>query len=193
MPRLILASSSPRRKTLLEQLGLDFDIIVSEIEEKVEGYSTPEEAVKSLAYQKAFNVASTVDEGLVLGSDTIVTINNKILGKPNDKEEVFAMLKLLSGKVHKVITGVCLINVSDGSYLLESDTSLIKFREIDDNEINAYINSNEPFDKAGSYAIQGLGAVFVERIEGSYTGIVGLPLFIVDKMLKYYGVSVLNN
>jgi septum formation protein len=109
-----------------------------------------------------------------------------------DEEDIFKMLRMLSGRTHRVITGVCVINTRDKKFLLESDTSYIKFRDIDDIEIKKYIESGEPFDKAGSYAIQGLGTVFIEKMEGSYTGVVGLPLFIVDKMLKQFGINTLG-
>jgi len=194
MKKIILASASPRRKMLLEQMGLKFDIAVSDVRENVDKNLTPEQVVISLAYQKAYDVAmrSGFDK-LVLGLDTIVVIDNEILGKPENEEDVYCMLRKLSNNTHSVITGVCLYNTSDNKYLLESDISLIKFREITDEEIMYYIKSEEPFDKAGSYAIQGLGALFVEKIEGSYSGIVGLPIYKVDKMLKHYGIDVLKS
>lgn len=193
MKKLILASSSPRRKELLEQIGLEFDIVVSDIEEKVDINLSPEETAKSLAYQKAYDVAKKVGpEKLVLGSDTIVVIDNEILGKPQNEDDIYQMLRKLSNTTHTVITGVCLYSTYDNSFIVESDTSFIKIREISDVEIAAYIKSGEPFDKAGSYAIQGIGAVFVERIEGNYSGIVGLPVYMVAQMLKQYRVNVLE-
>lgn len=192
MQRLILASSSPRRKILLEQLGVQFEIVTSSISEKVDKNLIPEEVAKSLAYQKAYDVASKMNSGLILGLDTIVVIDNNILGKPKDSSDIYNMLEQLSGKVHQVITGVCLINATDKSFLLDSDVSYIKMRDISRDEIGQYIKSEEPFEKAGSYAIQGLGAVFVEDIKGSYSGIVGLPIFKVYKMLKHYGIDVLG-
>lgn len=194
MLKIILASSSPRRKMLLEQLGLEFEIVVSDVEEKVEAGLTPEEVAKSLAYQKAMSVADPLKGNyLVLGLDTIVVIENEILGKPGNESEIYEMLRKLSGKTHQVLTGICVVNILEGSHLIECDISNIKFREISDEEIKAYIKSGEPFDKAGSYAIQGLGGVFVEKITGSYSGIVGLPVFLADRMLKHYGVKVLNS
>lgn len=193
MSGLVLASSSPRRKAILEQLGLEFDVMVSDIAEDLDYTISPEEMAKSLAYQKAYDIAKKITgDKLVLGSDTIVVLDNEILGKPKDDEDVFKMLQKLSGRTHRVITGVCLYNLGDASSLTESDTSHIKLREISDNEIKGYIASGEPFGKAGSYAIQGLGGIFVEKIEGSYSGIVGLPVFLVDKMLKHYGIEILG-
>lgn len=192
MSKLILASSSPRRKDILQQLGLKFDIISSNIEEVFDKNLNPEEVAKSLAYQKAYDVASNLKgEYLIIGSDTIVVLNNEILGKPYDEHDVYSMLRKLSGKTHQVMTGLCVYNTKDNSYLAETDINMVRFREISDEEIASYIKSGEPFDKAGSYAIQGLAAVFVEHIEGTYSGIVGLPIYTLDKMLKHYGINIL--
>lgn len=193
MSKIILASSSPRRKMLLEQLGLEFEVITSDIEEKVESGLSPEEVVKSLAYQKAKSVANGLTgDYLVIGSDTIVALDNEILGKPIDYNDAYRMLKNLSGKTHEVMTGVCIINTTDKTYLVDCDVSHVKFRNIEYEEIKAYVKSGEPLDKAGAYGIQGLASVFIEKIEGSYTGIVGLPVFTVDKLLRHFGVNVLG-
>lgn len=193
MSKIILASSSPRRKMLLEQLGLDFEVIASNIEEEIELGLSPQEVVKSLAYQKAKNVADGIyGDHLVIGADTIVVLNTEILGKPINEKDAYCMLKKISGQTHEVMTGICVINTADGSNLVECDISSIKLREINEEEIEVYLRSGEPLDKAGAYGIQGLASVFVEKIEGSYTGIVGLPVFVVDKMLKHYGVNVLG-
>lgn len=193
MKKIVLASASPRRKDLLNQIGLKFDIIVSDIEEKVDANLSPESVVESLAYQKAQAISKDIKEDcLVIGSDTVVVIDEIILGKPKDSQDAFNMLKMLSGKTHKVITGVCMIDVISNKYLLQHDISHIKFRDISDNEIDAYIKTQEPFGKAGSYAVQGMSAIFVEKIEGSYTNIVGLPLYIIDNMLKQFDINVLG-
>lgn len=190
--KIVLASLSPRRKALLEQLNIEFEIIASNIEEKIEASMSPEEVVKSLAYQKAKNVAEGLKQDcLVIGADTIVVIDDKILGKPSNEQDAYDMLRLLSNREHRVITGVCIVNSADNTYYVENDVSYIKMREISDNEIKEYIKNGEPFDKAGSYAIQGLSGIFVEKINGSYSGIVGLPVYIVDKLLKKFGVKIL--
>ncbi len=191
--KIILASSSPRRKALLEQVGLEFDIVISEVDEIVDPTLSPEEVVKSLAHQKAMAVASKVrGDTLVIGADTIVAINDEIIGKPRNKEEIYAMLKRLSGNTHKVITWVCIIDTSNNKSFIDQNTSYVTFRKIDDDEIMKYIASGEPTDKAGSYAIQGIASIFIEKIEGNYSDIVGLPLCTLDKMLKQFGMNVLK-
>lgn len=191
--RIVLASKSPQRKKLFEQLGLEFEILVSDIEENLDLNLSPEEVARTLAYQKAKNVADKVGkEALVIGSDTIVVIENEILGKPSCEDDIYDMLRKLSGNTHRVITGICAIDTSNDSSIVDNSISYVKMREISDDEIKSYIDSKEPFGKAGSYAVQGLGAIFIEKIEGSYSGIVGLPVFDLDRILKRYGIDVLG-
>ncbi len=193
MRNIILASSSPRRKDLLKQIKLPFEIIPSEIDENIsELTGTPEEKAEQLAYQKASDVANKLQKGLVLGADTIVVIDDEILGKPKDPEDAYKMLKKLSGKEHEVITGICLIDLDNKIELTQHETTIVQFTELDDEKIRAYIKSGEVFDKAGSYAAQGVGAIFVKGIKGCYSNVVGLPLTRLSTMLEKLQESVIR-
>ncbi|HHV97920.1 MAG TPA: septum formation inhibitor Maf [Clostridiaceae bacterium] len=184
---LILASASPRRKELLEQIGMKFIIIPSKVDEdKIELEGEPHEKTKTLALTKAKDVAERVKKGLVLGADTIVVIDGKIYGKPTNAQHAYEMLKSLSGRRHQVITGVALVDAASGFYLADYEKTDVYFGYIDDDEIWEYINSGEAMGKAGAYAIQGKGALFVERINGCYSNVVGLPIFLLKKMLKKF-------
>ncbi len=193
MRNIVLASSSPRRKDLLRQIKLPFEIIPSEIDENIsELTGTPAQKAEQLAYQKAKDVSNRVKSGLVLGADTIVVIDDEILGKPKDSEDAFQMLKKLSGKEHEVITGICLIDIDKNIELIQHETTIVQFTELDDEKIRAYIKSGEAFDKAGSYAVQGVGAVFVKGIKGCYSNVVGLPLTRLSDMLEKLQESVIK-
>ncbi|MGM9988633.1 MAG: Maf family protein [Bacillaceae bacterium] len=181
---LILASGSPRRKELLQQADIPFSIVVSKIEEIVDNSLPPEEIVKSLAYQKAADVAKDYADHVVLGADTIVVYETTILGKPTSKEDAFRMLKLLSGNTHYVMTGVALVCNDDVHTF--AVTTKVTFWELTDDEIWSYIETNEPMDKAGSYGIQGKGCVLVKEIEGDYFSVVGLPISKVNQALKRF-------
>jgi len=172
---LILASNSPRRKRLLKQIGLPFRALPSRVEESQVSGEPPLEALL-LAEKKARAVRARTPNSWILGADTMVVIDEKILGKPRDHEESYAMLSLLSGKEHKVITGFCLLDPSANVAQAEAVTTYVKMKHLSKKEINAYVATGEPFGKAGSYAIQGIGAFMVESISGSYTNVVGLPL-----------------
>ena len=172
---LILASASPRRKRLLTQLGLPFRSVISRVREE-EASGEPREASRFLAEKKAAQVYSAMDAAWVLGADTIVAIDNKMLGKPEGEEEAREMLSLLSGKEHRVITGFCVLNPSGIVSHSDAVTTLVRFRKLTGREVEGYIKTGEPFGKAGSYAIQGMGAFMVESISGSYTNVVGLPI-----------------
>jgi septum formation protein len=185
MKRLILASSSPRRKELLEMINLPFEILASHIEEAVPESSTPEEIVQSLAYQKAKAVANLEKDAYVLGADTIVVYKGIILGKPKTEQDAFEALKMLSGNTHEVLTGVAI--VSQEHEITFYERSKVTFWELTDEEISNYIASKEPMDKAGSYGIQGKGALFVKRIEGDYFSIVGLPIARTARELRKLG------
>ncbi|WP_227767646.1 Maf family protein [Zhaonella formicivorans] len=187
--RLILASQSPRRKELLKQIGLEFEIIVSQAEEKLEG-DDPVILAEKLALKKAEEVAGQIDGGLVLGADTIVVLGGTILGKPQSKKEAVQMLTLLSGQKHRVITGVALIDAATKERRLGHEITEVKFRELTEQEIRGYVETKEYLDKAGAYGIQGLGALLVERIEGCYYNVVGLPLTRLYLMLKDFGFNV---
>jgi septum formation protein len=188
--RIILASNSPRRKELLAQLGVAFEIVPSKFEEQAVQLP-PSKLVEHFAYMKGSDVVQSIkEEALVIGSDTIVCLD-EIMGKPRDQEDAFNMLKKLSGKQHQVLSGLCIINTVTGESLTEHECTKVKMKELSDAEITAYINTGEPMDKAGAYAIQGMGSLFVEGIEGDYFNVVGLPLFRLGKMLEHFGVKLL--
>ena len=179
---LILASASPRRKRLLTQVGIPFRSVTSEANEGgVSG--DPAQISRILAEKKAFHVCSETGPSWILGADTIVTVDSRILGKPEDSENAREMLLLLSGKEHRVITGFCILDPSATVAHSESVTTLVRFKPLSVKEIEGYIRTGEPFGKAGSYAIQGVGSFMVEAITGSYTNVVGLPLCAVIKAL----------
>jgi len=184
-PHIVLASSSPRRKMLLEQLGINFEVITSDIPEDLENSFTPEQIAEQLAFQKAQSVAFSFKESVVIGADTIVVDNEGILGKPKDEADAYQMLSRLSGRVHRVITGLALISTwSPSKTLIRHETTNVKITTLSDQDIKWYIQTGEPLDKAGAYAIQGQGTVFVEWIHGCYNNVVGLPLFLLVKMLR---------
>ena len=183
---LILASASPRRKRLLTQVGIHFRSMTSKANE--EGVSgDPAQISRVLAEKKAFHVCSETGHSWILGADTIVTIDNRILGKPEDSEKAREMLLLLRGKEHRVITGFCILDPSAKVAHSEAVTTLVRFKPLSVKEIEGYIRIGEPFGKAGSYAIQGVGSFMVEAINGSYTNVVGLPLCAVIKALVSVG------
>jgi len=193
MQKLILASSSPRRKDLLDQIKMSFEIIPSNVEENIgELKGTPADKVEELAYMKARDIANGLNEGLVLGADTIVVIGDEILGKPKDNNDAFDMLSKLSGKEHQVVTGLALIDTKTNITRIAHETTYIRFRELSSDMIRDYINSGETQDKAGSYAIQGIGAVLVEEIRGCYSNVVGLPLPKLNKMLEDFKIYIMK-
>lgn len=176
MKNLILASGSPRRADLLRQIGLEFEVIPSEVDEgKIPGRS-PEERVLNAAVAKALDVAQRVKEGIVIGADTIVLLDGHVLGKPSDPEDALRMLVQLSGKTHEVITGVALIHVRTLSVQSWIERTSVTFRRLSLREILDYVDTGLPLDKAGAYGIQDRAAAFVKRVEGCYFNVVGLPL-----------------
>lgn len=191
MHRIILASQSPRREMLLKQLGLEFTSMPANIDEETSRYPDPTEAVRGIARSKAAWVAARCQSGLVLAADTVVVCDGQVLGKPVSSQDAYTKLTLLSGRSHEVITGVCLHNALSGEFDLEHEVTRVFFRIISEEEIGAYIASREPYDKAGAYAVQERGAVFVERIEGCYYNVVGLPLARVYQMLVRQGIAIL--
>ena len=182
MRKLILASQSPRRKELLEKCGYPFDVIVADIDESIDSSLTLENAIQQLAYKKAKKIFDDYPDAIVIGSDTIVSINKKILGKPKDEQEAFNMLKLLSGKTHEVITGLTILT-KEKKYNHVS-VNKVTFYDLSDEEIYKYISTKEPMDKAGSYAIQGIASRYIKSIDGDYYAIVGLPVSVVYHILK---------
>jgi len=193
MNRIVLASASPRRKALLEQAGIPHVVIPGDFdEESVKPDGPPEEYVVKLARIKAERVAKDLESGLIIGADTIVVLDGLVFGKPGDGAEAFEMLKKLSGKTHSVITGIALISKSAnaGGISLRTDYEItrVKFANLTDDEINSYISTGEPFGKAGAYAIQGRGELFAEEIYGSYSNVVGLPLFKLCRLLEDFNI-----
>ncbi len=174
--RIVLASQSPRRIELLKKIIPDFEIKASAIEESNNGIRNPWKLVVELSRQKAENVAQQIFDGIIIGADSIVVRDGKILGKPKDEDDSFKMLKLLSGKIHQVFTGFTIIKKPQFIVISDYEVTHVKFREIDTWEIEKYIESGQPLDKAGSYGIQDDGAVFVESINGCYYNVVGLPI-----------------
>jgi len=186
--KIILASASPRRKQLLENIGLDFLVIPSTIQEKVEKI----EDVESTALEKVMDVSQKIIfPALIIGSDTIVTINNINLGTPENRTDAFNMLKQLSGKTHRVVSGIAVYDTETKKTVKTSVKSDVTFRKLDDEEIQSYINTGEPMDKAGAYAIQGKASVFVKSINGCYSNIVGISVYKLTEILKEFGVRVL--
>jgi nucleoside triphosphate pyrophosphatase len=189
---LILASKSPRRKHLLEQAGLKFSIMPSDIDESSLAMSDPASYVRKLAEFKALDVSQKHPDSWVIGADTIVLIDNRILGKPGSKDEAREMLKHLSGKSHQVLTGYCICCGEKKRLFSETIKTGVHFKKLRPEEIDWYIESGEPLDKAGAYAIQGVGSFLVRSIDGSYTNVVGLPVCEVIEFLIKQGVIRLN-
>ncbi len=185
---LILASASPRRKELLRSVGLKFKIIPAHINEDYVNGENPRQHVRRLAQDKAQAIAGKYPESLVLGADTIVVIDDLILGKPKNKAEARQMLGKLSGRVHKVFTGFSLAHTASGVTKTIVIQSAVQFKSISFEEMEWYISCDEPYDKAGGYAVQGKGAYFIKAIRGSYTNVIGLPLCEVLEELKKLNV-----
>lgn len=191
MQQIILASASPRRAEILKQIGLSFKIMASDLDENLSEQSfSPPELVMDLALKKARQVAPVVNEGLIIGADTVVVINDEILGKPAGSAEAAMMLAKLNGKVHSVFTGIALVEIPGGKNLVGCAETKVKFRTLNTAEINAYVATGESLDKAGAYGIQGKGAVLVETITGCYFNIVGLPIAKLLEMLREFGVVI---
>lgn len=188
---LILASSSPRRRELLQTLGLSFQIMTSDVDEITSSQLGPKEVVEQLALRKARAVANKLEAGIVLGADTIVVLDNTILGKPTDETEAFQMLSSLQGREHTVYSGVALIDAANERFEVSHRATKVTFRPLTAQVIKAYIATGEPIDKAGSYAIQGIGATLVDGIVGDYFTVVGLPLNLTAEMLERFGIQLL--
>lgn len=178
---IILASKSPRRRELLSMLGLEFTVIPAVGEEKVDDDLTPGETVMSLSLGKAREIADSHPDSLVIGSDTLVYLEGKPMGKPHSREEAAEMLRKLSGRVHQVYTGIAVVQGTDEK--VDFEKTDVQFRELSEEEIEWYIGTGEPMDKAGAYGIQGQGAVFIPKIDGDYFTVMGLPLCKLWSML----------
>ena len=185
--RIILASGSPRRTELLPRLVDSFDVIPSDVVEPTEG--APEDRVLSGARLKAHDVASR-HRGMVIGADTLVAIGDRVLGKPSSREEAREMLRELSGREHRVLTGLCVLSGWSGEELTSLEETVVRFRLLGEGEIDAYLATGEGDDKAGAYAIQSRAALFVEGIRGDFYNVMGLPLCRLGLMLREMGVRV---
>jgi septum formation protein len=191
MHQIILASASPRRKELLRQLiGDNFLVYPSSYEEPPYPDLSPEELLLKHSIEKARNVAKHLDAGLVISADTSVICNGEILGKPQSPEKADEMLTKLSGQRFEVINGLTVLDLSTGREISESETTIVWMAKISKEQISAYIGTGEPLDKAGAFAAQGKGAIFIERIEGDFFNVVGLPLFRLGKIMESFGISI---
>jgi len=190
---LYLASASPRRRELLAQIGLRYALLQVDVPERRESAESPEEYVLRVALAKAragHALLPEADVRPVLGADTAVVLAGEVLGKPRDRADALAMLRRLAGREHMVLSGVALVSGEREQSRLS--VSHVHFRQIGDDEARAYWHTGEPADKAGGYAIQGQGALFVERLEGSYSGVMGLPLYETAQLLRQYGINPLG-
>ena len=188
--RIVLASASPRRVALLSQIGIDCDVMPSRIDEEARENEAPPDYVRRMAEEKAASVAGLVPGRIVLGADTDVIMQSRILGKPRDKADFLEMFNLLSGRTHQVITAVSVVHGEQ--YWLKTSISDVTFREVSEEEMLAYWQTGEPCDKAGGYAIQGQAARFICSISGSYSGIMGLPLYETSELLSCAGIRLLQ-
>lgn len=185
MKKLILASNSPRRKELLSKIGLQFEVIPSNYDEKISDNIFTYEKIENIALNKAKDVQNRIQENaIIISADTVVVLDGKILGKPHSKEEARTMIIGLSNKTHEVVTSIAMIDTETKKTIVHSTSTKVTFREISKEEVESYINTSEPYDKAGAYAAQGLAAIFIEKIEGCFNNVVGISLFDVDRMLK---------
>jgi septum formation protein len=189
-PALILASGSPRRRALLAALGLPYTVITSGADEALPPGLDPVEAARRLALRKAEAVAAGLESGLVIGSDTDVALDDVILGKPADPADAARMLRLLRGRVHRVISGVAVIDATSRETRVGTVTTFVTMGDYTEDQIEDYAASGEPLDKAGAYAIQGIGSALVAGIEGCYNNVVGFPLCEVAALLGAFGLSV---
>ncbi len=189
MKDIVLASASPRRRDLLSSLGLSFTVYVTDADETVAGSPTPDELVKILAGRKAEAAAAVFPDSVVIAADTVVSIDGEILGKPENDADAARMLRLLSGRRHTVYTGVTV--ASGGERFSDVTATDVYMRKLGEDEISAYIKTGEPRDKAGAYGIQGLGGVFVTRVDGEYFSVTGMPKEATARLLRLAGIDVI--
>ena len=186
---IILASASPRRKELLTSLGLRFSVADSGVDETDDAAENPAKFAADLAIQKAEAVASRMPRSLILGADTVVVVDHRILGKPTDDADARRMLQRLRSRWHRVVTGVAVLDALTGKRAVSVVETRVKMASYSDRDIEEYVMSGEPLDKAGSYAIQGLGGRLVDAIEGCYTNVVGLPVCEVARLFEQFGIT----
>ncbi len=189
--RIILASSSPRRKDLLSLVGLNFEVDPGDYEERMDLGMPPRSLSRFLSRKKAETVAAKYRDAIVIAADTFILFRGRLMGKPHTKKEARRMLEALNGKTHSVITGFTVIDTMSGRSLSRSVETKVSFKRLTPTEIESYVRTSEPLDKAGAYAIQGLGAVIVKKIEGDYFNVIGLPLSSFADALKKFGVPLL--
>jgi septum formation protein len=188
---IILASASPRRKELLEKIGLKFSTDPGYFPENLDREMEPAELAKIVSLEKARAAASKYTDAIIIAADTLGVLRSKIVGKPHTPEEAREMLRNMSGKSHRVITGFTILDTKTGMAITRSIETRVYFKKLSSEEINNYVKSGEPLDKAGAYAIQGLGALIVEKIIGDYYNVMGLPLNALVESLKEFGIHVL--
>jgi len=193
MKTIVLASASPRRKELLERIGLEFKVEPADMVERLDETIESHELARRLSLYKAQLAARRNSGAIVIAADTVGVLNGSVIGKPGTEVEARQMLKSLSGRCHLVITGFTIMDTDTGKTVTRSTETAVYFRELSDREIDAYIQSGEAMDKAGAYAIQGLGSLLVRRIEGDYFNVMGLPLNDLAEALKEFGIDVLLN
>jgi septum formation protein len=191
MKRIILASASPRRRELLEKIGLGFEVEPGAYVEEVRSNINPRELAKAISRGKALAVASKHQNAIIIAADTFVVCRGKIMGKPKTEAEAKEMLQAISGGSHSVITGFTILDMDEDIILSQAVETIVHIKQLSLEEIDAYVRSGEPIGKAGAYEIQGLGSVIVEKIEGDYFNVVGLPLSSLAESLKKFGVYIL--
>jgi septum formation protein len=187
---IILASNSPRRKDLLRQIGVDFSVDPADVDERILPGESPEGYAVRVALDKARVAAARTGTGILIAADTIVVLDDEILGKPADAADAERMLTMLSGKVHCVITGLAVMDAATGKSLSRTSITRVWFRSLAPSEIISYVATGEPLDKAGAYGIQERGALLVDKIDGCYFNVVGLPLSLLGELLRAFGVDV---
>ena len=192
MRKIILASASPRRREILGITGLSFAVCTSDYEENLDLPLRPRALARFLSRKKAESVASRYKNAIIIAADTFIVFRDRLLGKPRTGKEAERMLRMLNGKAHSVITGFTIMDSGSGKTLSRSVETKVYFKKLDREEIRAYVRSKEPLDKAGAYAIQGRGAVFIKKIDGDFFNVMGLPLSALTEGLKKFGVYVLK-
>lgn len=190
--KIVLASTSPRRAELLKQIGVEFELATGNVQERPHPDEAPADYITRLARTKVIAVARERETGLIIGADTVVVLDGQLLGKPQDEADAERMLRSLSGRWHAVMTGVALYDVATGQEVADFDKTLVRFARLSNQEIEWYVKSGEPMDKAGAYGIQGLGGLFVDEIAGNYYNVVGLPLPLVYRLARRLGYSLLK-
>jgi septum formation protein len=190
MKKIILASKSPRRKNLLKQIGLKFETDVSEIDENKFPHLSPENLAKELSKAKAEKVSNRHKNAIIIAADTLIVLNKEIIGKPKSAKDAVKMLKKLSGKTHMVITGFTVFDTKTKKEITKIVKSKVRFKKMTKEEIDAYVKSGEPMDKAGGYGVQDKAAVFIEEIEGDFFNVVGLPIFSLYQVLKKFDINI---